>query len=104
MKKALALLLLTVFVASLSMDVHEHEGGHEEESSDSYSYRGSGYALILTFDHAARDGLWEQDSNRFKVVFNGKVIKSYLPKDYKLHRAKLSLTGKKGKNTLHFIG
>lgn len=103
MKKALALLLLTVFVASLSMDVHEcGYGGYEEESSD--SYRGSGYALILTFDHAARDGLWEQDSNRFKVVFNGKVIKSYLPKDYKLHRAKLSLTGKKGKNTLHFIG
>ena len=102
MKKALALLLLTVFVASLSMNVHEHADGHEEESSD--SYRGSGYALILTFDHAARDGLWEQDSNRFKVVFNGKVIKSYLPKDYKLHRAKLSLTGKKGKNTLHFIG
>ena len=100
MKKALALILLTVFVASLSMDVHEC--GYEEESSD--SYRGSGYALILTFDHAARDGLWEQDSNRFKVVFNGKVIKSYLPKDYKLHRAKLSLTGKKGKNTLHFIG
>ena len=99
MKKALALLLLTVFVASLSMNVHE--GGYEEES---YGYKGSGYALILTFDHAARDGLWDQDSNRFKVVFNGKVIKSYLPKDYKLHHAKHYLTGRNGKNTLHFIG
>lgn len=58
----------------------------------------------MTFQHAARDGLWNQDSNRFSVTFNGRTVKSFLPYDYEIHKASFQLRGRRGKNTIHFIG
>ena len=58
----------------------------------------------MKFERAARDGLWDQKSNRFKVVFNGKLVKDFLPKDYKIHKETLKLKGRNGKNTINFIG
>lgn len=60
--------------------------------------------FVLTFDWAARDGLWNQDSNRFAVYFNGRLVRSFLPKDYKLHHEKIIIKGRYGKNRLDFVG
>lgn len=58
----------------------------------------------MSFDWAARDGLWNQDSNRFAVYFNGKKVESFLPKDYKLHHEEIKIKGRYGKNRLDFVG
>ena len=60
--------------------------------------------MLLTFDHAAKEALWNQDSNRFAVIFNGKTILDYLPSDYEIHHQKLVLYGRYGKNEIHFVG
>jgi hypothetical protein len=82
-------------------DVHE---GYEEDSTYKEDYKKYGYFWILKFEYAARDGLWNQDSNRFAVVFNGKLVKDICPKDYKIHKETFKLKGRKGKNSIHFIG
>ena len=60
--------------------------------------------MILTFDHAAKEAIWNQNSNRFAVIFNGKTILDYLPSDYEIQSQKFTLYGRYGKNELHFVG
>lgn len=43
---------------------------------------------ILEFDYAARANV-APDSNQFSVLLNGKIIKSYSPKDNAMIREKI---------------
>lgn len=58
----------------------------------------------MTFDTAARDGLWNQNSNKFIVEFNGRNVAKLFPSDYEIHQRTFKLRGRKGKNSIHFIG
>ena len=58
----------------------------------------------VTFDHAVKEAIWNQNSNRFAVIFNGKTILDYLPSDYEIHSQKSTHYGRYGKNELHFVG
>ena len=76
---------------------------HKDYATKSKSYSGvsgKGVWLLLTFDHAAKEALWNQDSNRFAVIFNGKTILDY----HEIHHQKLVLYGRYGKNEIHFVG
>jgi hypothetical protein len=57
---------------------------------------------ILEFDYAGRANVMP-DSNQFNVLMNGKIIKSYSPKDCTMIREKISFNCLT-KSTISFCG
>lgn len=58
--------------------------------------------LTLKFQFAARSQV-ELASNSFSVAWNGKKLKTFVPKDYKIHTTVLPILATIGTNVLSFL-
>ena len=59
--------------------------------------------MTLHFDYAARQ--WTcLKSSTFHVKWNGKIVRTIVPENYKVNHVKISLTAIVGKNSLTFVG
>lgn len=101
MKQELAFALLLILASSFTLK-ESHQNHREEDSSCIYQTPLTN-KWKLEFDHASRSGV-PQNSNTFKVVFNGVTIKAYALTDYNIHHEVLNVRSRVGKNQINFIG